>query len=81
MLTWGGLKAAPSKKGPKMNYIVLKSTVAAGSARKAGEIVELAPDEAANLLAIGRIAEAPKAEPKAAPKNRAAKPKSTRGKK
>lgn len=80
MLTWGGL-AAPSSEGQKMKYIILKSCVAAGAARKAGEIVELGADEAASLTAYGRVSVAPEPKPTAAPKDRSAKPKSTRAKK
>ena len=64
-----------------MKYIILKSCVAAGSSRNAGEIVELGADEAASLTAYGRIAVAPEPKPAAASTNRAAKPKSTRAKK
>ena len=80
MLTWGGL-AAPSNEGQKMKYVILKSCVAAGAARKAGEIVELGADEAASLTAYGRVAVAPEPKPTAASTDRSAKPKSTRAKK
>lgn len=81
MLTWGGNFAAPSNEGSKMKYIILKSCVAAGSARKSGEIVELGADEAASLVAYGRVAVAPEPKPTVAPTDRAAKPKTTRAKK
>ena len=81
MLTWGGSQATPSKEGAKMKYVILKSCVASGAPRKAGEIVELGADEAASLMSYGRVSEAPEPKPAAAPKNRAAKPKSTRAKK
>jgi hypothetical protein len=81
MLTWGGMTAAPSSEGSKMKYIILKSCVAAGASRKAGEIVELGADEAASLTAYGRVAVAPEPKPTAASTDRAAKPKSTRAKK
>jgi len=81
MLTWGGMKAAPSKEGNKMKYVVLKSCVAGGAARSAGDIVELSADEASSLTAYGRISVAPEPKPVAAPKNKAAKPKTTRAKK
>lgn len=47
-------------------YIILKSTVAAGERRNVGDIVDLSAAEAANLLAMGRVAVAPE-KPKAAP--------------
>lgn len=81
MLTWGGYKATPSNEGSIMKYVILKSCVAAGSPRKGGEIVDLAPDEAASLLSYGRVAVAPEPKPTAASTNRAAKPKTTRAKK
>ena len=80
MLTWGGT-AAPSIEGQKMKYVILKSCVAAGGARKAGEIVEIGPDEAASLTAYGRVAVAPEPKPTVASTDRAAKPKTTRAKK
>jgi hypothetical protein len=80
MLTWGG-SAAPSNEGQKMKYVILKSCVAAGGARKAGEIVEIGPDEAASLTAYGRVAVAPEPKPTVASTDRAAKPKTTRAKK
>ena len=80
MLTWGGT-AAPSIEGSTMKYVILKSCVAAGSARKAGEIVELSADEAASLVAYGRVAVAPEPKPTVASTDRAAKPKTTRAKK
>lgn len=70
-----------SNKGQKMKYIILKSCVAAGQARKAGDIVELPADEAAALKGYGRIGDAPEPKPVKAPTDRAAKPKTTRAKK
>jgi hypothetical protein len=81
MLTWGGLTAAPSSEGKVMKYVILKSCVAAGATRKAGEIVELGADEAASLKAYGRVAVAPEPKPTVASTDRAAKPKTTRAKK
>lgn len=78
MLTWGGLKATPSNEGQTMKYVILKSCVAAGAARNAGDIVDLGEDEAVSLKGYGRIAEAPEPKPQAASTNRAAKPKTTR---
>lgn len=70
-----------SNKGQKMKYIILKSCVAAGHARKAGDIVELGADEAAALKGYGRVGDAPEPKPVKAPTDRAAKPKTTRSKK
>lgn len=81
MLTWGGSQATPSNEGQTMKYVILKSCVAAGISRNAGDIVELGADEAASLKGYGRIAEAPEPKPKSASTNRAAKPKTTRKKK
>ena len=81
MLTWGGLQATPSTEGKIMKYVILKSCVAAGASRNAGDIVELGEDEAASLKGYGRIAEAPEPKPQSASTNRAAKPKTTRKKK
>ncbi len=78
MLTWGGFSATPSNEGQTMKYVILKSCVAAGAPRNAGEIVELAADEVATLMGYGRIAEAPEPKPEVASTNRAAKPKTTR---
>ena len=64
-----------------MKYIILKSCVAAGQARKAGDIVELGADEATALKGYGRIDNAPEPKPVTAPTDRAAKPKTTRAKK
>jgi len=81
MLTWGGSHATPSNEGQTMKYVILKSCVAAGVSRNAGDIVELGADEAAALMGYGRIAAAPEPKPQAASTNRAAKPKTTRKKK
>lgn len=81
MLTWGGLKAAPSNEGRTMKYVILKSCVASGASRKVGDIIDLGPDEASSLLSYGRVAVAPEPKPTAASTNRAAKPKTTRAKK
>lgn len=70
-----------SNKGQKMKYIILKSCVAAGQARKAGDIVELGADEANALKGYGRIGDAPAPKPVKAPTDRSAKPKTTRTKK
>ena len=37
------------------NYLILKSCVAGGSARNAGEIVELSEQEARSLESMGRV--------------------------
>jgi len=81
MLTWGGSQATPSNEGQTMKYVILKSCVAGGVSRNAGDIVELGADEAAALMGYGRIAAAPEPKPQAASTNRAAKPKTTRKKK
>jgi hypothetical protein len=41
------------------NYLILKSCVAGGAARNAGEIVELSEQEGKSLLAMGRVQAAP----------------------
>ena len=61
MLTWarhlvGGAPTHP--EGGLMSYVVLKSTVAGGARRNAGDVIELTVDEAGVLLAAGRIAKA-----------------------
>lgn len=48
-----------------MPYVILKPTFAGGARRNAGDVVDIAEDEARNLLAMGRIdvaAPSPKAE-------------------
>jgi len=48
-----------------MPYVILKPTFAGGARRNAGDVVDIAEDEARNLLAMGRIdvaAPPPKAE-------------------
>jgi starvation-inducible outer membrane lipoprotein len=37
------------------NYLILKSCMAGGSARSAGEIVELSEQEGKSLLGMGRV--------------------------
>jgi hypothetical protein len=48
-----------------MPYIVLKSCVADGARRSAGDILNLSDDEARSLTAMGRVeyADAPRQEP------------------
>ncbi len=41
------------------NYLILKSCVAGGAARSAGEIVELSEQEGKSLSAMGRVQVAP----------------------
>ncbi len=41
------------------NYLILKSCMAGGAARSAGEIVELSEQEGKSLLAMGRVQVAP----------------------
>ena len=48
-----------------MPYVILKPTFAGGARRDAGDVVDIAQDEARNLIAMGRIdvaAPPPKAE-------------------
>lgn len=47
-----------------MYYLILKNTVAAGQRVKAGDVIEIAADEAASLLAMGRIEKADAPKPK-----------------
>lgn len=51
-------------------YIVLKSTVAQGRRRNAGDVVELSDAEASALLALGRVAVAEKPKPSPAMSDR-----------
>ena len=81
MLTWAAIFRRPSNEGQIMKYVILKSCVAGGVSRNAGDIVDLGADEAAALMGYGRIAAAPEPKPKVASTNRAAKPKTTRKKK
>lgn len=48
-----------------MPYIILKSCVADGASRSAGDILNLSDDEARALTAMGRVeyVDAPRAEP------------------
>ena len=75
MLTWAAIFRRPSNEGQNMKYMVLKSCVAGGTKRNAGEIVELGADEAAPLMSYGRIGVAPETKPKTAYTNRGAQPK------
>jgi len=81
MLTWAAIFRRPSNEGQNMKYMVLKSCVAGGTKRNAGEIVELGEDEAASLISYGRIGVAPEPKPVTSTTDRAAKPKTTRKKK
>lgn len=47
-----------------MKYLVLKSTVANGGQVKAGDVIELSPADAKELLGIGRITEVVETEVK-----------------
>ena len=47
-----------------MPHLVLKSCIAGGERRNAGDIVDLTPDEAAQLSAMGRVEVAPEPKPK-----------------
>ena len=48
-----------------MYYLILKNTVVAGQRVQAGDVIEIAADEAASLLAMGRVeqTDAPKPKP------------------
>lgn len=48
-----------------MHYLILKNTVVAGQRVQAGDVIEIAADEAASLLAMGRVeqTDAPKPKP------------------
>jgi hypothetical protein len=48
------------------NYLIIKSCVAGGAARNAGEIVELSEQEGKSLLAMGRVDVAPESAAAAA---------------
>lgn len=57
MMKWngGGASRPQSQEGVKMAYLVLKSCVAGGNARSAGDVVELSEQEGRNLTAMGRV--------------------------
>ena len=46
-----------------MPHVILKSCVAGGQLRNAGDIVEFLVDEASQLLAMGRVSVAPEPKP------------------
>ena len=46
-----------------MPYVILKSCVAGGESRSAGDVIELGGDEARSLLAMGRVSVAPDVKP------------------
>jgi len=49
-----------------MPYVILKGCIAAGQRRSAGDVVDLGPDEANNLVSMGRAAKADAPSPKPA---------------
>lgn len=57
VLKWngGGYGRPQPSSGVKMSYLILKSCVAGGVARTAGEIVELSDAEGKSLTAMGRV--------------------------
>ena len=55
----------PSNEVP-MPYVILKGCMAAGQRRSAGDVVDLGPDEANNLISMGRAAKADAPSPKPA---------------
>lgn len=46
-----------------MPYLVLKSCIAGGERRNAGDVIELAVDEASQLSVMGRVTKAPEPKP------------------
>ena len=49
-----------------MPYVILKGCIAAGQRRSAGDVIDLGPDEANNLVSMGRAAKADAPAPKPA---------------
>jgi allophanate hydrolase subunit 2 len=47
-----------------MYYLILKNTVVAGQRVQAGDVIEIAADEAASLLAMGRVEQTEAPQPK-----------------
>ena len=47
-----------------MYYLILKNTVVAGQRAKAGDVIEIAADEANSLLAMGRVEQTDAPKPK-----------------
>ena len=61
-LKWNGGgfdRPQPQQEVKMANYLILKSCVAGGAARNAGEIVELSEQEGKSLSAMGRVQVAP----------------------
>lgn len=67
VLSMEGLRGPsnPSNEVP-MPYVILKGCIAAGQRRSAGDVVDLGPDEANNLVSMGRAAKADAPSPKPA---------------
>jgi hypothetical protein len=62
VLKWNGGgfgRPQPQQEAKMANYLILKSCMAGGAARSAGEIVELSEQEGKSLLAMGRVDVAP----------------------
>jgi hypothetical protein len=57
MMKWngGGAGRPQSQPGVKMSFLVLKSCVAGGNPRSAGDVVELSESEGKTLTAMGRV--------------------------
>jgi hypothetical protein len=61
-LKWNGGgfgRPQPQQEAKMANYLILKSCVAGGVGRNAGEIVELSEQEGKSLSAMGRVQVAP----------------------
>jgi hypothetical protein len=61
-LKWNGGgfdRPQPQKEVKMANYLILKSCVAGGVGRSAGEIVELSEQEGKSLASMGRVQVAP----------------------
>ena len=67
VLSMEGLRGPsnPSNEVP-MPYVILKGCIAAGQRRSAGDVIDLGPDEANNLVSMGRAAKADAPSPKPA---------------
>ena len=57
VLKWngGGFGRPQPSQGNKMAFLVMKSCVAGGIARNAGDIIELSEAEGRSLVAMGRV--------------------------
>lgn len=67
VLSMEGLRGpSNSSNEVPMPYVILKGCIAAGQRRSAGDVVDLGPDEANNLISMGRAAKADAPSPKPA---------------